>query len=43
MFKVDSVISICFLIIPETIKPENSSLFSVLNPFTMYDHLIVLK
>ena len=39
MFIVDSIVFICFLIIPETrSKPENSSLFSFLKPFTMYDH-----
>ena len=43
MFKVDSIVFICFLINPETSKPENSSLFSFLKTFTMYDHLIVLK
>ena len=38
MFIVDSIVFICFLIIPETrSKPENSSLFSFLKPFTMYD------
>ena len=42
MFKFDSTV-ICFLIIPETSKPENPSLFSFLKTFTMYDHLIVLK
>ena len=43
MFKVDSIVFICFLLIPETSKPENSSLFSFLKTSTMYDHLIVLK
>ena len=43
MFMVDSIVFICFLIIPETSKPENSSLFSFLKPFAVYDHLIVLK
>ena len=43
MFIVDSIVFMCFLIIPETNKPENSSLFSFLKPFTMYGHLIVLK
>ena len=37
MFKVDSVVLICSLIIPET------SLFTFLKPFAMYVHLIVLK
>ena len=40
---VDSIVFICFLIIPETNKPENSFLFSFLKPFTIYDHLIGLK
>ena len=37
MFKVDSVVLICSLIIPET------SLFTFLKPIAMYVHLIVLK
>ena len=37
MFKVDSVVLICSLIIPET------SLFTFLKPLAMYVHLIVLK
>ena len=43
MFKVDSIVLICFLIIPETSKQENSSLLDFLKPFAMYGHLIVLK
>ena len=43
MFEVDSIVLICFLIIPETSKPENPSLFSFLKLFTVYDHPIVLK
>ena len=42
MFIVDSIVFLCFLIIPETGKPEYSSLFSFLKLFTMYDHLIAL-
>ena len=40
--KYDFVVFICFLITLETSKLENSSLFSFLKTFTMYD-LIVLK
>ena len=43
MFKVDSIVLICFLIIPEASKQENSSLLDFLKPFAMYGHLIVLK
>ena len=43
MVKVDFTVFICFLILPGISKPENSSLFSFLKSFTMYDHLIVLK
>ena len=43
MFKVDFIVLICFVIILETSKPENSFLFSFLKSFTMNDHLIVLK
>ena len=43
MFIANCTVFICFLITPETVKPENSSLLSFLKPFAMYDHIIVLK
>ena len=43
MGKVDSIVFVCFLIIPETSKPGNLSLFSFLKTFTMYIYLIALK
>ena len=43
MVKVDSIIFICFQIIPETSKPEKSSVFSFLKTLTVYDHLIALE
>ena len=43
MVKVGSIVFICFLIILETNKPENSSLYCFLKTFTMYDLFIVLK
>ena len=48
MLKIDYIVFICFLIILEISKPENSSLFSFLKKKTqkkqtMCDHLIVRK
>ena len=40
MFIVDSIVFICFRGIPGTNKPET---VYFLKPFTMYEHLIVLK